>query len=473
VSNAVDISGRQAINGQQVRFLGQDPVPPSLRGREATLEQATDREAVVQVGGSRRRVPVNWLTASSRSEQGSTASVQTASHSGLTQPVDVAGTRQCSDHAGRLDPIDTDDSDGDDDPITKQGWDSLLEACRELGIGRKSVLQIIAEATGIPVDEIDPSRLTWRNFLQVIERLEALQGQPDQPAPPPPLPSPPPPPAAHRETTKAIYPPPSKYLGVAAYNELRAIASNLGLDEEEMVARLGIPADCPGYLLDRPWIFAIARGLAAIAAGRQPGQPNPSKAVLKFGYRSEGGPKLVIVGLDGTLLHGDPEMVLDWAKQLRIPVEGSNAGRSITGGGIPQPDGGEDPTHSQVGGEYPTTTIQPKDSFPCRAQNGGLQRTFDGSPTTSSAEAPKTQSPQGQPAEAVPQSDDDPVVDRGWAKLMEVCCEAGVTVENIRQVLSDATGIPKHQVEEIPLTRSRYQQAMAYLAHCKCGVGDR
>ena len=336
---------------QQVRFLELESIPASLRGREATLEQATDQEAVVQVGGSRRRVPVNWLAASSHPEQGSTASVQTASHSGPTQPVDVADTRHCSDHASRLDLIDTDDSDGDDDPITEQSWNDLLEACRKLGISRKSALQIIAEATGIPAAEIGPSRLTWRNFLLVIERLETLQGQPDQPTPPPPPPSPPPPPAVNKDAAKAIYPPPSKYLGVAAYNELRAIASHLGLDEEEMVTQLGIPSDCPGYLLDRPWIFAIVRGLAAIATGHQPGQPNLAKAVLRFGYRLDDGPRLVIVGLDGTLLHGDPVMVLDWARQLRIPIEGSNADRPVASGGIPQPAGGEEPASSQVGGE--------------------------------------------------------------------------------------------------------------------------
>ena len=457
---------------QQVRFLELESIPASLRGREATLEQATDREAVVQVGGSRRRVPVNWLAASSHPEQGFTASVQTASYSGLTQPVDVADTRHCSVHAGRLDPIDTDDSDGDDDPITEQAWNSLLEACQAFGMGLEDAQQIIAEVAGIPATELDPSRLTWRHFLQVIDLLEPLQEQPDQPATPPPSPSPPPPPAANREAAKAIYPPPSKYLGVAAYNELRAIASHLGLGEEEMVAQLGIPSDCPGYLLDRPWIFAIVRGLAAIATGHQPGQPNLAKAVLRFGYLSDDGPRLVIVGLDGTLLHGDPVMVLDWARQLRIPIEIPNAGRSVVGGGIPQPAGGEDPAHPQIG-EDPATTIQPEDSFLYRAQDGGLQRTLDGSPTTSSAEAPKTQSPQGQPVVAVPQSDDDPVIDRGWYKLMEVCCEVGVTPEHIKQVLSDATGIPKSHVEEIPLTRSRYQQAMAYLASYRRGARDR
>ena len=210
-----------------------------------------------------------------------------------------------------------DEAEGDDDPVTEQAWDGLLEACQELGLSLEDAQQIIAGATGIPATELDPSRLTWRQYLQVIERLEALHGQTDQPTPPPPPPSPPPP-TANRDAAKAIYPPPSRYLGVTAYNELVTVAANLGLDEELMVNRLGIPAGCPGYLLDRPWIFAIVRGLAAIAAGRQPGQPDLSKSVLRFGYRSDDGPKLVVVGLDGTLLHGEVVMVADMAQQLRI-----------------------------------------------------------------------------------------------------------------------------------------------------------
>ena len=454
---------------QQVRFLELESIPASLRGREATLEQTTGREAVVQVDGSRRRVPVSWLTASSHPERGSTTSSQTASHSDQTQPAGVAATQHCSDHGSRLEPIDKDDSEGDDDPITEQAWDSLLEACQALGIDLEDAQQIIAEIAGIPATELDPSRLAWRHFLQVIELLEALQDQPAQPTPPP-TPSSPPPTV---DTAKAIYPPPSRYLGVAAYNELLAIAANLGLNEEAMVAQLGIPADCPGYLLDRPWIFAMVRGLTAIATGRQPGQPDLSRAVLKFGYRSDNGPRLVIVGLDGTLLHGDPVIVVDWARQLRIPVESPNAGHSIAGGGVPQPAGGKDPANSQVDREDPVATIQPEDSFPCSAQDGGLRHSLDGPPTTSSTGPSKTQPPQGQPVAAASWSDDDPVIDRGWYRLLEVCCEAGVAVEHVKQVLSDATGIPKSHVEEVPLTRSQYQQAMAYLANCRRGTGSR
>ena len=448
---------------QQVRILDLDPIPASLRGREATLERATDREAIVLVGGNRRRVPVNWLADSSRPEQGSTASDQGTSHSDQIQSVEVAATQHCSDHVDSLDLNATDDSGGDDDPITEQSWNDLLEACRKLGIGRRGAMQIIAEAAGIPAAEIGPSRLTWRNFLQVIERLEVLQGQPDQPTPPPPPPSPPPPPAVNKDAAKAIYPPPSKYLGVAAYNELRAIASHLGLGEEEMVAQLGIPSDCPGYLLDRPWIFAIVRGLAAIATGRQPSQPNLSKAVLRFGYRLDDGPRLVIVGLDGTLLHGDPVMVVDWARQLRIPVEGTNAAHSTVDRGIPQSTNGRDPAHPL--GEEPTPTGRIESISPGKTQVGGTHRTTNGSPTISSTGMSKTQQPQKQ-------SEDDPVIDKPWDALLDAYDKAGISHLHFREKVSEAIGIQKSLVGTIPLTRSQFQRAMDYLANCRRGTRD-
>jgi len=308
VRSAVDISGSQAVNGQQVRFLEQDPVPPSLRGREAQLKRTTEREAFVWVSGIRRRVPKDWLVAPSQPAQGSTS-----------QPAPAAPRPSAPVRDSGPDAFVSCDEEGDDDPITEQAWDGLQEACLELGLSWGEAQQVIAWATGIPLAELDPSRLTWRHFLQVIERLEQLEAAQGQPA------APPPPPTAKREeeVAKAIYPPPSRYLGVTAYNELVAIAANLGLDEEAMVARLGIPVDCPGYLLERPWVFAAVRGLAAIAAGQQPGPPDFSKAVLKFEYRSADCSRLVVVGLDGTLLHGEAAAVANMAQQLRIRCDSS------------------------------------------------------------------------------------------------------------------------------------------------------
>jgi len=314
VSNTAGTSGNQSINGRQVRFLERDPVPPSLRGREAMLEQATNRNAIVWVDGIRQHVPLNWLTDSSRPVQGADAVATVASTHGQGSTVCAPSTPgRPTSHPDLAQSA----AEGDDDPITRQGWNSLLEACRELGIRRKDVPQIIAEATGIPADEVDPSRLTWRQYLQVIERLEADHSRPNSsPTPPPP----PPRPNANRVTAKAIYPLPGRYLDTSVYGELVAIAGALGLDEEAMVRQLGIPNEYYDYLLGKYWIFAIARGLAAIALGQPPGPPDFSRAVLKFGYRSSDGPRLVVVGMDGTLLHGDPAMVADWARQLQIPL---------------------------------------------------------------------------------------------------------------------------------------------------------
>jgi len=138
-----------SVAGQQVRFLDRDPVPVSLRGKEAKLEQEAHRVAAVWVGGRRMHVPKDWLVPA----QGSTSD-QPTSHPALTQSTG---------------------SEGDDDPITQQAWYGLLEACLELNLSPEDAQQIIAEAAGIPPDELDPSRLTWRQYLKVIERLEQLE----------------------------------------------------------------------------------------------------------------------------------------------------------------------------------------------------------------------------------------------------------------------------------------------------------
>jgi len=428
VRNAVDISGRQAINGQQVRFLEQNPVPPSLRGREATLERTTEREAIVWVSGSRRRVPIDWLAVSSRPVQGSTALTvtgpgpETQGSAARTSP----SSSQPTSHPDLAQPAAA-DAEGDDDPTTEQAWCSLLEACLELGLSLEEGQQMIAEVAGVPPDKLDPSRLTWRQYLQVIERLEKLesaQGQLVLPSPPPP-----PPPTVNRETAKAIYPPPNRYLGVTAYNELVAIAANLELNEASMVARLGIPDDCPGYLLDRPWVFAIARGLAAIAVGQQPGQPDLSKAVLKFGYRSDDGPRLVVVGMDGTLLHGDPVMVVDMARQLRIPVSDANVDYSTTRGGIPQPVASGDPATPKMVEPEPSPTYLP--------------------------------------------TDDTPITKQEWEALLSACRRARLHPMQRKRLIADAAGIPICDVGVVPLTREQYRRAVARLEEYRSGKRNR
>jgi hypothetical protein len=153
-----------SLQYQLVRFLDRDPVPLSLRGKEAQLEQEAHRIAVVRVGGIRRHVPMSWLMVVQEStaqqqqpclRQGSAANAATTS-SAQAQPSVV-------------------DAEGDDDPITQQAWYSLLDACLELNLSPEEAQEVIAEAAGVPPDELDPSRLTWRQYLQIIERLEQLE----------------------------------------------------------------------------------------------------------------------------------------------------------------------------------------------------------------------------------------------------------------------------------------------------------
>jgi len=292
---------REDVNSaQRVRFLERDPVPSPLRGREAQLERLTYRTAVVWISGKRQRVPKDWL-------------VETATTAADPDRVQVSASQQ---------PVVTDvvvptGGEGADDCVTEHAWADLQQAFLESGLSWWEAQQVIAWVTGIPLASLDPSRLTRRHCQQVMKWLETAQSHPATPPPLPPVLQ-----AKREQMAKVIYPPPSRYLGVTAYKELVAIAANLGLDEESMVSRLGIPAECPGYLLDRPWVFAAVRGLAAIAAGQQPGQPDLSKAVLKFEYDS--GSKLVVIGLDGTLLHGEAAVVADMAQQLKIRYDSSD-----------------------------------------------------------------------------------------------------------------------------------------------------
>jgi len=53
---------------------------------------------------------------------------------------------------------------GDDDPITEQAWDSIQEACLELGLSWGEAQQFIADVAGIPLMDLDPSQFTWRHY---------------------------------------------------------------------------------------------------------------------------------------------------------------------------------------------------------------------------------------------------------------------------------------------------------------------
>jgi hypothetical protein len=75
-------------------------------------------------------------------------------------------------------------------PITEQAWDLLQEACRDLGMEQWQIQQVIAEATGIPLADLERGLVTEQQFMQVFKRLEGLENTRTQPPlsdPPPPL----------------------------------------------------------------------------------------------------------------------------------------------------------------------------------------------------------------------------------------------------------------------------------------------
>jgi hypothetical protein len=78
----------------------------------------------------------------------------------------------------------------------------------------------------------------------------------------------------------------------------------------------------------------------------------------------------------------------------------------------------------------------------------------------------------GSPATSRAESKGSRPLSEEWKGLLNACCRAGVSHLHIRQVLSEATGIPKEVVCEAPLTRSQYRQAMDYLANYRSEEGS-
>jgi len=60
----------------------------------------------------------------------------------------------------------------DDVPITKRDWNVLLAACRKAGMLWIPSLRFIADAVGIPVEKLDESRLTQRQYQQAMRCVE-------------------------------------------------------------------------------------------------------------------------------------------------------------------------------------------------------------------------------------------------------------------------------------------------------------
>jgi len=78
----------------------------------------------------------------------------------------------------------------DDRPITEQALELLQQACRDLGLEQWQARQVIAEATGIPLADLERVWLTERQFMQAFERLGELENTKTRPPlsdPPQPL----------------------------------------------------------------------------------------------------------------------------------------------------------------------------------------------------------------------------------------------------------------------------------------------
>ena len=78
----------------------------------------------------------------------------------------------------------------DDGLITEQAWELLQEACRGLGLEQWQAQRVIAEATGIPLADLERGRLTGRQFMKVfgqLEELETARTRPPLSHPPTPL----------------------------------------------------------------------------------------------------------------------------------------------------------------------------------------------------------------------------------------------------------------------------------------------
>jgi hypothetical protein len=67
--------------------------------------------------------------------------------------------------------------------------------------------------------------------------------------------------------------------------------------------------------------------------------------------------------------------------------------------------------------------------------------------------------------------DDTPISKREWNGLLDACDRAGVKNWELREVIAEATGIPKSIVGTVDLTRSQYRRAMDFLANYQSKKG--
>ena len=147
-------------NGRRVRFLDRDPVPPSLRGREAQVERDTHPIAIVWVKGIRRHVLKEWLV------EESDTSAKTALGGSQTTSTPTLEEQKPKPSPTSPPPVD------DNAHITKQDWNTLVAACKEAGMRWIPSLKFIAKAVGVPVEKLDHLQITQRQYQQAMRLVE-------------------------------------------------------------------------------------------------------------------------------------------------------------------------------------------------------------------------------------------------------------------------------------------------------------
>jgi len=147
-------------NGRRVRFLDREPVPPSLRGREAQVERDTHPIAIVWVKGIRRHVLKEWLV------EESDTSAKTALGGSQMTSTPTLGEQKPEPSPTSPPPVD------DNAHITKQDWNTLVAACKEAGMRWIPSLKFIAEAIGVPVEKLDHLQITQRQYQQAMRLVE-------------------------------------------------------------------------------------------------------------------------------------------------------------------------------------------------------------------------------------------------------------------------------------------------------------
>jgi hypothetical protein len=189
-----------AVNGQRVRFLDRDPIPPPLRGREAQLERETYRTAVVWIGGKRQRVPKDWLvegsfgpsmsqngTLPSRTEGGSATSISTTGNTDTRAQLGRSDKPQSTTNGSPttsstgMSKAQQPQKQSVDDPVIDDGWNKLLGACCDAGVSHLQIRQVLSDATGIPKKLVGTVPLTRSQYRRVMDYLANYRGKEGSP----------------------------------------------------------------------------------------------------------------------------------------------------------------------------------------------------------------------------------------------------------------------------------------------------